>query len=271
VHGIIGIRGFPAAALLFSLFMSVAGASPSWCDELSGWYRSDPRAAAFAGVHDELGRIFSQARRQHIPETLLAARLREGAAKRVPADRMVSALRADLELLVRARLLVARAGGGGTFLSARGVSDGTLKEVGIYLRAGLPDHLIGELLSAGSGIRGGTESALAACEAILDLRAVAPIEDADSLQIGKLLMASGMQPSGYSSLALVYGLGMSRGLSQDHLVHDVIINTLSTGGGLAIMNQEIQSTPIAQPFPPALPASRARSPRSSFGHFHQQR
>jgi hypothetical protein len=37
----------------------------------------------------------------------------------------------------------------------------------------------------------------------MDLRAVALIDDADSLQIGRLLLASGLPPSGYGSLALV--------------------------------------------------------------------
>jgi len=252
--------------LALSLLLLPGAASSSWADELAAWYKSDPRAASYAGVRDQLGQVFSQARRARIPEALLASRLREGAAKKVPADRLPGVLRADVELLERAGRIVFHAGLGGNLLS-RGASDEALKEVAIYLRAGLPDHLIGDLLSAGSGARGGQESALAACQAIMDLQAVAPVEEADSLQIGKLLMASGMQPSGYSSLALVYGLGMSRGMSRDNLVHDVIINTLSTGGGVAIMNQKIRSTAIMQPLaPPKAPLPRARPPKSPSTH-----
>lgn len=259
-------RIVPVFVLCF--LMLAAGAAASRGDELAEWYRSDPRAATYVGARDELSRIFSQAGQQHIPAALLTDRLREGAAKRVPADRMTGALRADVEVLSRASRIVSRAGLGGNLLSP-GASDEELREVGIYLRAGLPDRLISELLSGGSGVRGGRESALAACGAIMDLRAVAPVEDADSLQIGRLLIASGMQPSGYSSLALVYGLGMSRGMSRDNLVHDVIINTLSMGGGVAIMNQKIRSTPIAQPLSPPKPAPRARPSRPpSGGHLH---
>ncbi len=249
--------------------MILSGAAVSRADELASWYRWDPRAAAYAGVHGQLDQVFSEARRERIPPGLLIERLREAAAKRVPADRVASALRRDLALFSRARLIVSQAGFGGSFLTARGVSEGALKSVGIYLRAGLPDHLISDLLSAGSSMPGGKESALAACQAIVDMRAVAPVQDADSLQIGRLLMASRIEPSGYSSLALVYGLGVSRGLSQDRLVHDVIINTLSTGGGVAIMNQKIQSTPIAEPLNPPRPSLKARPSRSS-GHVRQQ-
>jgi hypothetical protein len=242
----------PALILLLSSVMLAAAASPSWSDLLGKWYSSDPHAAAYAGARAELAGVFSEAAHRHIPASLLMVRLREGEAKGVPADRLVNVMRSELALLSRARVIVEKAGFGGTFLAP--LSDETLKDIGIYLRSGLPDQLVTDLLSAGAARPGGRESALAACAAIMDLRAVAPLEDADSLQIGKLLMASGMQPSGYASLALVYGLGRSRGLSQDALVHDVIINTLSSGGGLAIMNQKIESTPIAEPIPqPTLP------------------
>ncbi len=254
---------YPAVILLFSSFLLMAAASSSWSDLLGSWYGSDPRAASYVAARDELGRIFSEAARNHVPQRLLMDRLREGEAKGVPADSLVSVLSVELARLQKARLIVQRAGFNGSFLSPLG--DETVKEVALYLRSGLPDQLISQLLSAGAGKRGGKESALAACGAVMDLRAVAPLEDADSLQIGRLLMASGMQPSGYASLALVYGLGRSRGLSHEALVRDVIINTLSAGGGLAVMNQKIESTPIAEPLPPPAPASKAAHPARSSG------
>jgi hypothetical protein len=246
-----------AAILLFSTLMLTAAASASWSDLLRSWYSSDSRSAAYAGARGELSRIFSEAAQRRVPQLLLMDRLREGAAKGVPADRLESALREELGRLERARLIVDKAGFGGSFLSP--VGDETVKEVGIYLRSGLPDPLVGGLLSAGAAT--GKESALAACRAIMDLRAVAPLEDVDSLQIGRLLLASGMQPSGYASLALVYCLGRSRGLSHEALVREVIINTLSAGGGLAIMNRKIESTPIAEPLPAPTKAPKAHPDR----------
>lgn len=242
----------PAAILLFSSVIFLIAASASWSDLLGSWFTADPRSAVYANERVQLGQIFTEAARRRISQRLLVDRLTEGAAKGVPADRLVSALRTELGCLERAQLIEDKAGFGGSFLSPPG--EGTLKEIGIYLRAGLPDQLVSDLLSAGAGRQGGKESALAACGAIMDLRAVDPLEDTDSLQIGKLLIASGMQPSGYATLALVYGLGRSRGLSHEALVRDVIINTLSTGGGLANMNQKIESTPIAEPLIPSSPA-----------------
>lgn len=259
--GSIRLPSHSASVLLLSSFMLMSVASASWSDLLGSWFGSDSRAAIYAPARGELGQIFSEAAGRHVPQSLLMDRLREGEAKGAPADRLVSALRVELTRLEKARLIVERAGFSGSFLSPLG--DGTLKEVAIYLRSGLPEQLLNQLLSAGAGRRGGKESALAACGAIMDLRSVAPLEDEDSLQIGRLLMTSGMQPSGYASLALVYGLGRSRGLSHEALVRDVIINTLSSGGGLAIMNQKIESTPIAEPLPPPAPAKEAHPARPS--------
>ncbi|MGO9410523.1 MAG: hypothetical protein ACLQCB_07180 [Spirochaetia bacterium] len=248
----------PWVTLFASLFL-VAAASASWSDFLDDWYRSDPHAAAYSDVRGELSQIFAQAARQHVPQRLLLNKMREGEAKGVPSDKLVSTLGSELGLLSRAWLIVERAGFGGSFLSP--VADETVKDVEVFLRSGLPDQLVGGLLSASATRHAGKEAALAACGAIMDLRAVAPMEDADSLQIGKLLVASGLPPSGYASLALVYGLGMSRGLSHDAVVHEVIINTLSSGGGLAIMNQKIVSTPISETLAPAPPAQLAKPPK----------
>jgi hypothetical protein len=239
----------PAAIILFASLMLMAVASASWSDLLGSWYSSDPRAAAYSGTRAEFSRIFSQAAREHVPQKILLNKLREGEAKGVPANTLVSSLRSELALLSRAKVILARAGFGGTFLSP--VADETVKDVEVYLRSGLPDQLVRNLLSASAARHAGKQAALAACGAIMDLRAVAPMEDADSLQIGRLLLASGLPPSGYGSLALVYGLGKSRGLSHDALVHDIIINTLRSGGGLAIMKRKIVSAPISEPLPPS--------------------
>ncbi len=176
----------------------------------------------------------------------------EGEAKGVPADRLLTCLRSELSRYERAVGIVQQTGFGGSFLSP--VPDETVKDVAVYLRSGLSDELVSGFLTTASTRHVGSEAALAACGAIMDLRAVAPLEDQDSLQIGRLLMASGMPPSGYASLAFVYGFGKSRGISHEALVRDVIISTLSSGGGFASMNRKIESTPVAEPI---LPASRA--------------
>ncbi len=241
------VRVSPALIIMASAFFLLTAARASWGDLLDTWYNSDPHAAAYAVSRAELTQIFTEAQQRQVPRGLLMGRLLEGVAKGCPPDRLVGVMRGELKLLSRARLIVEKARCAGNIFAP--LKDETLKDIGVYLRSGLSDSVVTDLMATGANRPGGKESALAALGAIMDLRAVAPLEDADSLQIGRLLMGSGMQPSGYASLALVYGLGRSKGLSHDALVHDVIINTLSDGGGLAIMTQKIETTPIAEPLP----------------------
>jgi len=250
-----------SGSLLLALITLALVASPSWSDSVGDWYASDPRSLAYRDMRGEIGLIFAEGGRLHLPQQLLLSKLREGEAKGVSSERLVKCLRGELGRLQLARVIVQQAGFGGSFLFP--ISDETLNEVAFYLRGGLSEQLVGELMTKAATGHVGAEAALAACDAIMDLRSVAPIEDSDSLQIGRLLLASGLHPSGYASLALVYGLGRSRGLSHDALVHDVIINTLSGGGGYGIMNQKIKSIPIAGPLPP--PDSAVKAIKTSKG------
>lgn len=115
------------------------------------------------------------------------------------------------------------------------------------------------------------KAALAACLALMNLRSVASIPDADSLQIGKLLLSSPMQPAVYPSLAPVFVRAKTRGLSDEHIVKEVIISTLSSGGGAAAMIEKIQraQTPVqpVSPFQLSVPAVKPSTvPLSSPNH-----
>jgi len=253
---------FRTSTAIACMIVLVGLARGAWADELGSWYRSDPRSTAYLHVRPALSGVFADARGCHVPQWLLVERLREGSAKGASPDMLQSAVRAELARLVRAHRIIDQTG-----LAVGASGDATLKEIGVFLRAGLPDQVVGELLAAGRGLHGGRESALAACGAIMDFRAMGPVADADSVHIGRLLMASGMEPSRYGSLALVYDRGKIRGLSHELLVHEVIINTLSAGGGLSIMNQKIESTPVSESVqaekPVSTPAGAAKHPSSA--------
>lgn len=61
---------------------------------------------------EEVGRLFREAERQEIPVELLLPRLEEGIAKKVPAGRLLAALRREQDLLLEARSLLLELEGG---------------------------------------------------------------------------------------------------------------------------------------------------------------
>ncbi len=249
---------------LLCAFAVIAGSIPLWGDELGGWYASDSRAGVYASARPELQSIYAEGSRLHIPLGLLTEKLREGASKGVSQERIVSCLRSELGRLERAERVLQAAAAPRT-LKGDLDDEVPLKAVGIYLRAGIPESVIGGVLSAGSRARRGEEAALSACDAILELRAKASIDDDDSLQIGKLLIASSMQS--YAFLTPVFATAKTRGLSDEIIIKDVIIATLAAGGGSDAMNERIAKAQAPQPSVSADPlAVEAGLPYPSGSH-----
>jgi len=246
------VIGGAVAALLL-----LAGPATARADELASWYGSDPRSAAYTSVRDDLQSVFSQAKKAQVPLWVLGEKLREGASKKVTADTLLRCVRGEEARLERAQSILARTQIAGARVVRTDREERSLKAVGIYLRAGLPDPLVGDLLAAGAATPGGEEGALSACETIVALRSLAPIADTDSLAIGKLLIAGSSEPLGYASLGPVFARARARGISNDRIVKDVIIATLSSGGSAAAMNDLIEKFP--RPAPRAV--VRAPSPK----------
>ena len=183
-------------AFLASCLLFLGAFAPAWGDDVSAWFGSDPRAGAYSSAREELRLVFAEGGREQLPLWILAEKLREGASKGVPRDRLVTGLRAELGRLERARRILESAGGARIRSADAKKRDGSLKAIGIFLRAGMPEPLIGEMFAAGSSTPAGEDAAFAACLALLELRSVASIPDSDSVQIGRLLVSGPMQPAG---------------------------------------------------------------------------
>ena len=254
------LRRLGRTACLASILLFLGGFAPAWGDEVNAWFTSDPRAGAYSSAREELRLVFAEGTREQLPTRILAEKLREGASKGVPRDLLVNGLRAELGRLQRAQRILESAGGARVRSVDARSREKSLKAIGIFLRAGMPEPLIGQMFAAGSTTSGGEDAALAACLALLELRSVASIPDSDSAQIGRLLVSSPMKPSVYPSFAPVVMQARTRGLSDEHIVKEVIIGTLSSGGGTAAMIQKIESAQASgrppSPVPLSAPAAK---------------
>ncbi len=221
-------------AVLFSALSSLA-----WGDDLGVWLDTDARANVYSVVAAELRALFAEGDERHVPVGLLMERLREGASKGVDPEILVRALREELDRLERSQLILAGASGAG--------AERNVKEVSLLLRAGLPDALIHIVLNAASRAGRDTETALAACSALADLRRLGSIGDEESARIGELLLRSRVSPRRYASLASVFTRAKTRGMSDGDIVQTVIIRSLESGGGLSAMDREIDRSGPGRP------------------------
>jgi hypothetical protein len=215
-------------ALLFSLLLAV----PAMGDELSSWFASDPRARAYEGVETELEGLIDEARLKKVPIGPLLDKLREGAAKRVDPGRLLDAVGETIDQLARARSVLEQSAGG---FSA---SEEDLQAVSLLLR-GLSEELAVELIAFGLEHGREMRAIRAAGDAITRLRAIAELEEGETLKVGTLLLAGKVPVFAYDSLPSIYLKGKASGLSDRMILDEVIIETLDSGGGIIAMHTKI--------------------------------
>ena len=208
-------------------------AVPAGGDELSAWFRADPRARAYAGVQVELQELLAAARLQKAPIGPLVDKLREGVSKGVEEQRLLVALRETTDSLVRARAILEQAH------AAAAVGEENVRAVSILLQRGLPDPLAGALISYGLRAGHGMRAVRAVCDAVTSLLAVGALGDRDVLRVGELLLAGRLPISAYRSLTSVYLKAKASGLDDREILNYVIIGSLESGGGIVSMDEKI--------------------------------
>jgi hypothetical protein len=215
-------------SLLFLLLLAVPAAG----DELTSWFDGDPRARAYQAVETELRELFAEAREREVPIDPLIDKLREGAAKRVDAQRMLDAVGETIDRLARARFVLEQTAGE----VSESLED--LQAVSLLLR-GLSEELTVELIAFGLEKGRDMRAIRAAGDAITRLRSIAELEEGETLKVGTLLLTSKVPVFAYGSLPSIYLKGRTAGLAEREILDEVIIETLASGGGIIAMHTKI--------------------------------
>jgi hypothetical protein len=110
------------------------------------------RTSLSAAAHTELVAAVRDARERGLPAQPLIAKAQEGAAKNVPGDRIMAAVRQTSQRLVRAQVLLqARAGGPAGGAPAGAAADATaaaeISAVADALQRGVPENAIARLVA----------------------------------------------------------------------------------------------------------------------------
>ncbi len=227
------MTGAPRTRFLLFLLLWGLLAVPARGDELSSWFLTDRRARAYTGVQAELQGLIDEARLQNVPIGPLIDKLREGASKRVEAERLPGALRETIDRMLRARSILEQAG------AADAGSEENVQAVSVLLQRGLPEELARQLIARALQAGRGMQAARAACDAVTSLLAVRAMGEQDALKVGELLLASKLPVPAYRSLVSVYLKAKASALDNSEILNDVIISTLESGGGIVSMDEKI--------------------------------
>jgi hypothetical protein len=164
-------------------------------------------------------------------------RLKEGAAKRVPPQRLLSVLQRDFARLRRVIRLIEEAGFRRATRSSRYQKN--IKLLSIVLRGDISEAVVTELLEY-AGNRGKTlDEAATACNAIFQVARISSLGDTDLVRLGKSLLTSRLPASSYASVASLFLKGKVNKMDDSDIV-ELMVRVLENGGGLIQLERELQ-------------------------------
>ncbi len=226
--------GLVCLALLVLLAPAVYGEE----DEVAAWLRQDPRAAAYRDFEPALSRMVSEATAAGVPPALLLDKLREGAAKGVAPDRLTSGLVSEVARLQAAALILRRQDAVPT--DQRQYQD-MLRNLSYAQAAGIGVQTLESLFATARGLGRPALEAIAACNALIQMRSLSKLSDEDLRRLGDAILSSRQPASAFRSIPPLYLKARAAGLSESEILDSVIVDTLRHGGGLVQMEEQIRT------------------------------
>lgn len=220
--------------LLSCLLLALLSVGLSAQEGLSLWYAKSALAGPYAAVRPELALILETAEKGGIPAELMMARLTEGAEKRVSPERLVLALRRDLESYALVRDAITGSLGD---VSPKDML-GLLTMGGMALRSGMEAAVFDDVLrgAVSRGVSPRRAAAALVGVAALDSRFFLDNETERSLALSLSLSKEGEDH--FSSLSSLFLRGKAGKLGTLDMV-GLAIRAFNSGGGFLELENQI--------------------------------
>ncbi|MBN1699299.1 MAG: hypothetical protein JW881_17395 [Spirochaetales bacterium] len=229
--------------------------------ELETWYKSHPQAGKYTGIKEQLLSLFQEAEQRSIPGVLLMEKLQEGSSKGVLPDRLLEALKDEMERLSDIIAMIAvidirnmEATGKRYFeipaensgfedisgfenKDIRSMPD-IIKQISLFQRSGIPLGNIGSILDYARTIQKNRNIAFQALSALIKIPGVSTLSTESLVALGESLLRSKLSPSSYSTLSSIFLKGRIYQMSYT-TISGIVIEVLDNGGGLIQIEQEI--------------------------------
>ncbi|TFG60563.1 MAG: hypothetical protein E4H36_11900 [Spirochaetales bacterium] len=229
---------FKTCARLVFITLLFCGSAPICFSEnrmLQLWYKEDKKAAKYENLRSDLGIIFNQAEREGIPPLLLVEKLKEGSAKHAAPAKLFDAMKAELEKLTAARLLVSQA------CPDPGDSEETLsliRGISIFLRGGLKEAELLRFLRLSCADSAARSRFLSLGSAMLSILSIDELSADQRIALGESLMESGIPESGFRTVASLFLKGKVNRIDTGDVLAIVTAN-LVPGRGIIRMEEEL--------------------------------
>ena len=199
------------------------------------WILNDRRGKRYADYSQFFNKLLNSAVKQDIPVDLLTIKIREGAAKNIPGQRLIAAISNELERLKTAKIILTD---GKITLKNYNRYENTLKHISILLLGGLKSKTITNLFKIKDKYSRTINDVLTACDVLIQINSIDRLSQADLYNTGRALLISRLKSSYFSNIASIYLNARAKRIKSDDILK-IIQRTLANGGGLIEIDQEI--------------------------------
>jgi len=203
-------------------------------EKLSEWYEVDKSASRYQSVYSEIENILLTAEDAGLPVGLIMLKLKEGADKGIPPERLAAALQKEKQRLSAADTILS------PFKEM--LSEDTLisgyKRISVYLRAGIPKHVISQSLSITREKDYEIVRVYKALDTLAELLSLSGIPDNMQSKLVKSLIISDIPDKGFTSLPSLFLKSRARGMGDIEIIQ-LITNVLGQGTGLLRLEEEL--------------------------------
>ena len=217
------LRSTALIAVLVVLSSSILYADAT---ELDRWFRRSDNAERYAGRREAIVAVLREAEADHLPSDSMVKLVQEGAAKRVPPERLLDALTAERDRLEASARILASHG--------HRTTDDAVERLAIAQRGGVTPAVLDSIARAAKT----TRQTVAAAEAIMQLYGVARVDATHAEGLAVALVETDTPISAYGSVPSLVLKGRAAGLSPEETM-EIVIDTLKAGGGLVQIDREI--------------------------------
>jgi hypothetical protein len=207
---------------------------------LSAWFSGAEEAKKYSTIRNEVELLALNLGFSGLGEGLLVDRLVEGSQKRIPAEKLLAALRDETRRLQSvARLLNERG------LFPVGEADGPAAEASLLLRAGLGEGEFAAALDATADLTDlkaplpKVQRVLSALSTVLAIHTRFQLEAGDRQRLTAALVLSKVPRERFGSLVSLFARGKASGLPQSR-ISSVVIEFASSGATMERIERELE-------------------------------
>ncbi|MCA1950263.1 MAG: hypothetical protein LDL24_06810 [Treponema sp.] len=197
------------------------------------WLQSSA-SSAYHSVSQELQSLINDAESRRIPENLVLDKLKEGAAKRVPPQQLLQALRTEIDRLTLAMQLLQK----GSPVQAAQL-ESLLKSLSLLLQGGVPVDTIDAVIDYAVMLEKSSTRAVNALSSAFRIIAIAQAPAELLRPLSECLVRSNLSESQFPQIQSFAVRAKSRQILGESMIK-LIIGSLDGGYGLVGLDRELQ-------------------------------